>query len=96
MTESQRHAVAAGFLHILHAHPEVYERWIAIPQGDVAATGKLIHKELGLAQEPSSEDLEAMARYIDGHLKTQVEQIQAAHVNAPRHVGFIYGMTMDS
>jgi hypothetical protein len=94
MTESQRHAVAAGFLHILHAHPEVYERWIT--KGDAATTAKLIQDELGLAQPPTKEDLEVMARYIDTHLKMQVEQIRAAHTNAPRHVGFFTGIMTDS
>lgn len=89
MTESQRHAVAAGFLHILQTHHEVYERWVKIPKDDDAAIGKLIQDEMGLAKAPDKADLHAMATYIDSHLHDQVEKIQAANTNAPKHVGLI-------
>ena len=92
MTESQRHGIAAGFLHILHAHHGVYERWIAIPKDDAAKIGGLIREELGLAHAPDKADLEAMAKYIDAHLKEQVGKIQEAHANAPKHVGLILAM----
>jgi hypothetical protein len=89
MTESQRHGVAAGFLHILQTHHEVYERWMAIPKDDAARIGALIREEMSLAQAPDRADLEAMATYIDAHLKEHVDKIQEAHANAPRHVGMI-------
>jgi hypothetical protein len=89
MTESQRHGIAAGFLHILQTHHDVYERWIVIPKDDAAKIGALIREEMHLASVPDAQDLAAMASYIDAHLKTQVEQIQAANANAPKHVGFV-------
>jgi hypothetical protein len=95
MTERQRHAVAAGFRHILHEHHEVYEQWMTIPKDDVVAMGALIREEIALAQTPSKDDLSAMARYIDANLKTQGAQIQAAYIT-PRHAGIFFGMTMDS
>jgi hypothetical protein len=89
MTESQRHGIAAGFLHILQTHSDVYDRWIKIPKDDAAKIGALIREEMGLSQAPDAADLAAMASYIDAHLKTQVEKIQAANANAPKHVGFV-------
>lgn len=89
MTESQRHAVAAGFLHILHVHHDVYERWIKIPKDDAPAIGKLIQEEMGLAKAPDKADLDAMAAYIDAHLKEQTEAIRHTNSNAPHHVGFL-------
>lgn len=88
MTESQRHAAAAGFIHILQTHQEVYDRWIKIPKDDYAAIGKLIQDEVGLAKAPDETDLRAMAAYIDSHLKEQTQAIQRANSNAPKHVGF--------
>lgn len=89
MTQSQQHAVAAGFIHILQTHHDVYERWIKIPKDDYTAIGKLIQQEVGLAQAPTKDDLHAMAAYIDSHLKEQTSAIQAANANAPHHVGFM-------
>lgn len=89
MTESQRHGIAAGFLHLLQTHPDVYDRWIKIPKDDAAKIGALIREEMHLSQMPDKADLNAMAAYIDAHLKDQVEKIQAANSNAPRHVGFV-------
>ncbi len=96
MTESQRHAVAAGFLHILHVHRDVYDKWIRIPKDDYAAIGKLIKEEMNLATAPDQADLHVMATYVDQHLKDQTSAIQAANANAPRHVGMIALMQQNS
>jgi hypothetical protein len=89
MTQSQQHAVAVGFLHILQAHQDVYERWIVIPKDDMVAIGALIQQEVGLAQAPEAADLQAMADYVDAHLKDQTAAIQSANSDAPKHVGFV-------
>jgi hypothetical protein len=96
MTESQRHGVAAGFLHLLQTHHDVYDRWIKIPKDDAAQIGALIREEMGLSQAPDKADLEAMASYIDAHLKDQVEKIQAANTNAPKHVGLVLATQQNS
>lgn len=88
MMQSQQHAVAAGFIHILQTHHEVYERWIIVPKDDFAAIGKLIQDEVGLATAPDEPDLRAMAAYIDAHLKEQTQAIQSANSDAPKHIGF--------
>jgi hypothetical protein len=89
MTETQRHAVAAGFLHVLQTKPDVYAQWMKIAKDDYAGIGKLIQDTMGLAQTPSKDDLNAMAAYVDAHLQDQVSAIQEADTNAPRHVGFM-------
>jgi hypothetical protein len=89
MTEIQRHAIAAGFLHVLHVHNDLFERWMRIPKDDYTAIGELLKNEMGLAQAPDKDDLQAMAAYIDAHLKSDVAAIQEAHENAPKHVGFM-------
>jgi hypothetical protein len=89
MTESQRHGIAAGFLHILQTHDDVYKRWMATPKNDAEKIGALIREEMGLKEAPDKPDLDAMAKYIDAHLKDQVEKIQAANKDAPKHVGLI-------
>jgi len=96
MTDVQRRATAAGFLHALQTTPELYTEWNAISKTDYAAIGALIQKTMGLAQAPSVEDLHAMAQYIDAHLGAQVSAIQAANADAPSHVGFITGMQQNS
>ena len=96
MTETQRHAVAAGFLHVLQTKPDVYAQWMKIAKDDYAGIGKLIQDTMGLAQAPGKDDLTEMANYVDAHLQTQVGQIQAADANAPRHVGFFVLMNQDS
>lgn len=96
MTESQRHGVAAGFLHVLQTHAQVYEKWMHIPKDDYKALGALIKEEMGLSAAPDASDLHAMATYIDAHLKGQVSAIQSANANAPRHVGFIAVMQQNS
>ncbi|HUN29332.1 MAG TPA: hypothetical protein VMV65_05975 [Alphaproteobacteria bacterium] len=89
MTEIQQHATAAGFLHALHASHEVFNEWMALKKDDYAAIGKLIQKTVGLAETPSTQDIHAMASYIDAHLKTETESFNRAHPDAPRHVGEI-------
>jgi hypothetical protein len=42
MTDVQRRATAAGFLHVLHTSPEVFNEWNPIKKDDYAALGKLI------------------------------------------------------
>lgn len=89
MTDTQQRAVAAGFMHVLQTHADVYAQWEKIPKDDYAAIGKLIQDTMGLAQTPSQADIHAMASYVDAHLKEDVATVQAANANAPRHVGFI-------
>lgn len=92
MTDSQRHAIAAGFAHILAKHAEVYERYIKV-RGNPAAMGKLIQEEMALAQAPDEADLRAMETYTDEDLKEQTEAIRRANRNAPHQVGYIGGTT---
>lgn len=92
MTDSQRHAVAAGFVHILAKHANVYERYSKV-RGNPAAMGKLIQEEMALAHAPDEADLRAMETYIDEDLKEQTEAIRRANQNAPRQVGFVGGTT---
>ena len=92
MTDTQRRAVAAGFLHALQSSPEVYNEWSGIKKDDYGAIGALIQKTVGLAQQPTQDDIHAMAKYIDSHLQEHVAAIKAEHDDAPRHVGFVAAM----
>lgn len=96
MTDTQRRAVAAGFLHALQASPDVYQEWNGIAKDNYAAIGTLIQKTVGLAQAPSAADIQAMAQYVDAHLQQHVEAIRAEHDDAPHHVGFIGLMQQNS
>ncbi|HTC30152.1 MAG TPA: hypothetical protein VK702_05450 [Candidatus Acidoferrum sp.] len=89
MTDVQRRATAAGFLHVLHTSPEVFNEWNPIKKDDYAALGKLIQKTVGLHETPSTEDIHGMASYIDAHLKDEAEKFHQAHADAPRHVGSV-------
>ncbi len=89
MTEVQQRATAAGFLHVLHASPEVYKEWSTLKKDDYAALGKLIQKSVGLSETPNKDDIHAMASYIDQHLKDEANKFTAAHADAPRLVGSI-------
>ena len=89
MTDVQRHATAAGFLHVLHTSPDVFKEWNAIKKDDYAALGKLIQKTVGLAETPSPADIQAMASYIDASLKEEAQKFHQAHADAPHHVGSI-------
>lgn len=95
MTDVQRRATAAGFLHVLHASPEVYNEWSPIKKDDYAALGKLIQKSVGLRETPSPEDIHAMATYVDAHLKDEAATFHQAHVDAPHHVGTFAMMQQD-
>jgi len=96
VTESQQHGVAAGFLHILQTHSQVYEKWMHIPKDDYLSIGTLIKEEMGLSTAPDVSDFHAMATYVDAQLKGQVSAIQSANANAPRHVGFLAAMQQNS
>jgi hypothetical protein len=96
MTETQHKAVAAGFVHALHADKNVAREWLATAKDDHAAVGALIQKTVGLASAPSKEDLHAMANYVESDLKEHTSAIQAAHPDAPRNVGFILIMQQNS
>lgn len=87
MTDVQRHATAAGFLHVLHASPEVFKEWNPIKKDDYAAIGKLIQKTVGLREMPSTDDIHAMASYVDAHLKDELAEFHRAHADVPHHVG---------
>ena len=87
MTDVQRRAAAAGFLHVLHASPEVYNEWTPIKKNDYAALGKLIQKTVGLHETPSTEDIHAMASYVNAHLKDEAANFHQTHPDAPHHVG---------
>ncbi|HTU71669.1 MAG TPA: hypothetical protein VMF11_15310 [Candidatus Baltobacteraceae bacterium] len=92
MTEVQRHAAAAGFLHVLHTSPEVYNEWSHTPQDDAAKVGELIRRHVGLAEAPGKADLHAMAAYVDSHLKHDATEFHKAHPGGPHHVGIVYLM----
>jgi hypothetical protein len=89
MTEVQRRATAAGFLHALHSSPEVFKEWHPIKKDDYSALGKLIQKTVGLSEAPSKDDIHAMATYIDGHMKDEADKFAASHADAAHHVGVI-------
>jgi hypothetical protein len=89
MTDSQRKAVAAGFLHALSVDQDVAKEWMATKKDDHAAVGALIQKTMGLATAPSTDDINAMAQYVDSHLKDHTEKIAQAHPGAAHAVGFI-------
>jgi hypothetical protein len=95
MTDVQRRATAAGFLHVLLSSPEVYNEWKPIKKDDYAALGKLIQKTVGLHETPSAEDIHAMASYVDVHLKTEAASFHQAHPDAPHHVGAFAMMQQD-
>jgi hypothetical protein len=85
MTDVQRRAIAAGFLHALQSTPELVAEWNKIPKTDVAAMGALIQKTMGLSQAPSRDDLHAMEQYVDKSLGEQTSALQEAH---PHTVGY--------
>lgn len=89
MTEIQQHATAAGFLHVLHTSPEVFNEWNPIKKDDYAALGKLIQKTVGLRETPTTQDIHAMAKYIDAHLKDEAKKFHEAHADVPHHVGSV-------
>jgi hypothetical protein len=89
MTEIQRHATAAGFLHALHTSPATFKEWLALKKDDYASIGKLIQKTVGLSETPNTQDIHAMASHIDTDLKSETEAFTKAHPDAPRHVGEI-------
>lgn len=95
MTEVQRRATAAGFLHVLHTSPEVFNEWNPIKKDDYVALGKLIQKTVGLQETPSAEDIHGMASYIDAHLKDEAAKFHQAHAAAPHHVGTLAMMQQD-
>lgn len=96
MTDTQRRATAAGFLHALQTSPDVYQEWSGIAKDNYAAIGALVQKTMGLSQAPSQADIEAMAQYIDAQLSQHVDAIKAQHDDAPHHVGFIAMMQQNS
>jgi hypothetical protein len=87
MTDVQRQATAAGFLHVLHKSPEVFNEWNAAKKDDYATLGKLIQKSVGLAETPSAADIHAMASYVDQNLKNEADAFAKAHPNVEHHVG---------
>jgi len=87
MTEVQRHAAAAGFMHVLQKSPEVYAEWKAAKKDDYATIGKLVQKSVGLAETPSSADIQEMAKYVDAHLKEEADNFAKAHPDVQHHVG---------
>ena len=89
MTELQRRATAAGFLHALHTSTELYDEWSKTPKDDFAEIGKLIKKTMGSAETPTKADIEAMAAYVDAHLKDEVAEFHKKHPGGPHHVGIV-------
>jgi hypothetical protein len=96
MTDTQRRAIAAGFLHALQASPDVYQEWSGIAKDDYGAIGALVQKTMGLSQAPNRDDITAMAQYVDSHLQEHVANIKAEHDDAPHHVGFMAMMQQNS
>jgi len=96
MTDTQRRAVAAGFLHALQSSPDVYQEWSGIAKDNYAAIGALVQKTMGLSQAPTQQDIVAMAQYVDSNLQDHVDDIKAEHDDAPHHVGFMAMMQQNS
>ncbi len=96
MNDSQRRAVAAGFLHALQTTPDLYQEWSGIAKDDYSAIGALIQKSMGLSEAPTRDDITAMAQYIDAHLQDHVEAIKAQHDEPSHHVGYIALMQQNS
>ncbi|NNM99811.1 MAG: hypothetical protein HKL91_08445 [Candidatus Eremiobacteraeota bacterium] len=92
MTTLQQQAVAAGFLHVLGASPNLYSELEKISKHDTAAVGAFIAKTLGLAQPPNASDLAAMAAYADDALHDQAEKIKESGLAAPTTVGMMFFM----
>jgi hypothetical protein len=63
MNETQRKAVAAGFIQALYEDSTVRDAWVKCRQNDWAGLGALIQTTLGLAQTPSDDDIDAMRSY---------------------------------
>jgi hypothetical protein len=95
MTEIQRRATAAGFMHVLQNSKEVFDEWKSAKKDDYATLGKLIQKSVGLAETPTTADFHAMASYVDAHLKTEANAFAAAHPDVEHHVGTIGLMTQN-
>ncbi|GAC1392919.1 MAG: hypothetical protein NVSMB31_11620 [Vulcanimicrobiaceae bacterium] len=87
MTEVQRRAAVAGFIHALKTSPDVLKEWVATPKHDDKAIGALIQKTLGLAQAPNRADIEAMEKHADEALEPHVKAAQES-AGVPRSVGF--------
>jgi hypothetical protein len=92
VTETQQHGAAAGFLHVLHTSPDVFQKWIELQKGDYAGIGSLLQESLGLAETPTPDDLHAMTTHIATSLKTEVEAFAQANPTAPRHAGGFVGI----
>lgn len=89
MTDVQRQATAAGFLHVLHRSPEVFNEWDKVKKDDYTALGHLVRKTVGLSETPSKDDINAMAKHIDAHLKDETAKFHQAHAGVEHHVGTI-------
>ncbi len=96
MTDTQHRAIAAGFLHALHTTPALFAEWNTIPKDNASAIGALIQKTMGLSQAPTTADIQAMAKYIDAQLQSQVDSIKSLHADAPHNVGFLILMQQNS
>jgi hypothetical protein len=89
MTDVQRQATAAGFLHVLQQSPEVFNEWDKVKKDDYAALGHLVRKTVGLSETPNKDDIQAMAKHIAARLKDETAKFHQAHAGVEHHVGTI-------
>lgn len=87
MTDVQRRAIAAGFIHALAQSHETLAAWSQVSKTDATAVGAFIQKTLGLASAPSAEDLSTMSTYVQGNLQEQVKAVQAQDPETASHRG---------
>lgn len=88
MTAQQIKNVAAGFVHVLIKHPEVYDAWVPVARsGDVAGIGKFLQETMHLQSTPTSADIEAMDSHLGTSMQEDVAAFREARPDAPVVVG---------